>query len=416
MDGQIFLRLLLLGVLLLFSAFFSAAETALMSINKIRVRYLAEHGNAKGKKVAKIVSQPNKLLSTILIGNNIVNIGASALATILAVELLGERIGLAIATTVMTLLVLIFGEIVPKSIAAHSSERVSYLVVQPISVLMKLFFPLTKLFSFLTNGVLKFLGYKNRKEPLITEEEILTLVNVGQEEGVLHVEEKEMIHSVLEFTDSLVKDVMVPRTDMFAVPSSLTLADFLYQLQEEQYSRIPVYEDTIDNILGVIYVKDLALAMESLDRQRQVAEFVHPAYFVPEVKKVGDLLREMKKHRFHLAIVVDEFGGTAGLVTLEDLVEEILGEIDDEYDYVENRIISVNENTTLIDGSVRLDELREETNINLCSSDADTLGGFVYSTLGKIPEEGEIFTLEGMEFKVAKMEGNRIKQVEILQK
>ena len=348
-------QIILLIILLIMSGFFSMSETALMALSKIRIRHMVDEGVRGSKLVEKLSQDPSKLLGAILIGNNIVNIGASALATSIAVKLIGPS-GVGIVTIVMTILVLIFGEITPKSIAKQNSEKVSLFVSKPIGIIVKVFNPLVIVFTSISSVFIRLLGGDPKAtEPFITEEELRTMVGVSEEEGVLEDVEKEMIFNVFEFADSQVKDVMVQRVDIVAVDVHSTYEEVISIIKAEQFSRLPVYNENIDDVIGILNVKDLIMASECKDNFK-VSDYMREPYYTFEFKKITELFKEMKKTRNHMAVVLDEYGGNVGIVTIEDLIEEVVGEIEDEYDDDrDSDIIVVKEDEYIVDGSARLD-------------------------------------------------------------
>lgn len=382
-----------------------------MSLSKIRIRHMVEDGVKGAKLIEKLTEDPNKLLGSILVGNNVVNIGASALATSVAVKAFGES-GVGIATAIMTILVLIFGEITPKSIAKQRSEGVSLKVSGIVNIIVKILRPFVAIFTFISSTVLKlFGGDLNKDQPFITQEELKTMVDVGEEEGVLEEEEKEMIFNVFEFGDIQVKDVMVQRVDIVALGLDSTYDDVIDIIKEEQFSRIPVYNESIDDIIGIMYVKDLIL-LNNKDNFK-VQDCIREAYYTFEFKKVTELFKEMKKSRNHMAVVLDEYGGTVGIVTIEDLLEEIVGEIEDEYDELEEEIEVVKEDEYIVDGRIRLDDLSDLIGVKMESEEFDSIGGFVIGQLGRIPEPKEEVSYENMRFVVEEIDKNRIKKVRI---
>ncbi|WP_315110546.1 hemolysin family protein [Clostridium intestinale] len=411
MDSSYTLQIIVLIFLLLLSAFFSASETALMSLSKIRIRHMVEDGVKGAKLVEKLTEDPNKLLGSILVGNNVVNIGASALATSVAMKAFDES-GVGIATAIMTILVLIFGEITPKSIAKQRSEGVALKVSGIVNIFVKTLRPFVAIFTFISSFILKLFGADlNKNQPFITQEELKTMVDVGEEEGVLEEEEKEMIFNVFEFGDIQVKDVMVQRVDIVALGLDSTYDDVIDIIKEEQFSRIPVYNDSIDDIIGIMYVKDLIL-LNNKDNFK-VQDCIREAYYTFEFKKVTELFKEMKKSRNHMAVVLDEYGGTVGIVTIEDLLEEIVGEIEDEYDELEEEIEVVKEDEYIVDGRIRLDDLSDLIGVKMESEEFDSIGGFVIGQLGRIPEPKEEVSYENMRFVVEEIDKNRIKKVRI---
>lgn len=388
------------------------SETALMALSKIRIRHMVEDGVKGAKLVEKLTEDPNKLLGAILIGNNIVNILASSLATTLFVSLVGPG-GVGIATGVMTVLVLIFGEITPKSIAKQKSEQVSLKVSKPISVMVKLFKPFIGIFTFISSGFIRLLGGDPKaSEPFITEEELKTMVGVSEEEGVLEDVEKEMIFNVFDFADAQAKDVMVQRVDIVAVDSEATYEDVLEVIKKEQFSRIPVYNQTIDDIVGVLYVKDLIIAGQNKDGFK-VTDYMREPYYTFEFKKIKELFNEMKKTRNHISVVLDEYGGTVGIVTIEDLIEEVFGDIEDEYDDYKNEIEVIKEDEYVVDGSARLDDISDLIGVNMESEEFDSVGGLIIGELGRFPENKEEVNLSNIKFVVEEVDKNRIKKVRI---
>lgn len=405
-------QIIILIILLVLSGFFSMSETALMALSKIRIRHMVDDGVKGAKLVEKLTEDPNKLLGAILIGNNIVNILASSLATTLFVDLVGPS-GVGIATGVMTVLVLIFGEITPKSIAKQKSEQVSLKVSKPISVIVKLFKPFIGIFTFISSLFIRLLGGDPKaSEPFITEEELRTMVGVSEEEGVLEDVEKEMIFNVFDFADSQAKDVMVQRVDIVAVDTEATYEEVLDVIKTEQFSRIPVYNQTIDDIVGILYVKDLIIAGQNKDGFK-VSDYMREPYYTFEFKKIKELFNEMKKTRNHISVVLDEYGGTVGIVTIEDLIEEVFGDIEDEYDDYNNEIEVVKEDEYIVDGSAKLDDISDLVGVNMESEEFDSVGGLIIGELGRFPENKEEVSLNNIRFVVEEVDKNRIKKVRI---
>jgi len=401
---------IVLIVLICFSAFFSASETALTSLSKIRLRNMVDDNVKNADKVAKATENPGKLLSTILIGNNIVNICASSIATAIAISIDPIK-GVGIATAVMTVIVLIFGEITPKTIAAQNSEKISLRFSGPIIIITKLLTPLVIIFNALTGVIVKlFRADPSKKTPLITEAELKTMVDVSHEEGVLETDERQMINNVFEFGDSKAKDVMTPRTDIEAVRSDITRDELIDFFKIEKFSRVPVYGEDIDDIVGIVYFKDIVFSDEE---GFDLKDYIREAYFTYESKGTSELFSIMRTKRIPVAIIVDEYGGTSGLVTLEDLVEEIVGEIADEYDEIEEDIEVVKEDEYIIDGSAHIDDVNEMIGTNIESEDFDTIGGFVIGALGRFPEAGETIEYDGIKFVVEEIDKNRIEKLRI---
>lgn len=415
MDPSYTSQIVILIILIGLSGFFSMSETALMSINKIKLRHMVEEGVAGAKTVERLIEDPNKLLGAILIGNNIVNIGASSLATVLATNIFGSS-GVGIATGIMTILILIFGEITPKSIAKQKAEAVAIIVVKPIQFIVLIFKPVVYIFTNISSLFIRFLGGDpNKVETFITEEELKTIVDVSEEEGVLENVEKEMIFNVFDFADLQVKDVMVQRVDIVAVDKEATYDEVMHIIKSERFSRIPVYSETIDNVIGVINVKDFAM-VEDIRKDFNVAKYVREPFYTFEFKKIVELFKEMKKTRNHIAVVLDEYGGTVGLVTIEDLVEEIVGDIEDEYDDEDKSIQFIKDNEYLVDGSARLHDISELLGVDIDSEEFDSVGGLMLGDLGRMPEEKEKIVIDNVIFIAEEIERNRIKKVRLINK
>lgn len=405
-------QFILLAVLIGMSAFFSASETALMSLSKIRIRHLMEEKVKGADVVNRLVENPNKLLGSILVGNNIVNIGASALATSLAIHYVGNA-GVGVATGIMTLLVLIFGEITPKSLATQHSEFISLKIAGIINFFVVLFNPIVFVLLLLTNGLIRLLGGKPAgSQPFITEDELKTIVTVSHEEGVLEVEEKQMIYNVFEFGDAQVKDVMTPRTDMIALEVGVSYEKIIETFRAEQFSRIPIYQETTDNIIGILYIKDLIFKANE-NNEFVIQDYMREPHFTFEFKKTTELFQELRLKRIPMAIVLDEYGGTAGIVTMEDLIEEIVGDIRDEYDDHEKDIEVIKEDEYIVEGSTRIDELNELIGVHIESEDFDSIGGFIVGEFGYIPEVNEVIEYEGIRFVVEEVDRNRIEKLRI---
>lgn len=406
-------QIVLLIILLLMSGFFSMSETALMALSKIRIRHMVDEGVKGAKLVEKLSEDPSRLLGAILIGNNIVNIGASALATSVAVKAIGES-GVGLVTIIMTILVLIFGEITPKSIAKQNSEKVALKVSKTINIIVKLFRPFIAVFTAISSVFIRLLGGDPKAtEPFITEEELKTMVGVSEEEGVLEDVEKEMIFNVFEFADSQVKDVMVQRVDIVAVDINATYEEVIDVIKTEQFSRIPVYNQNIDDVVGILNVKDLIMASKS-NENFKVSDYMREPYYTFEYKKIVELFKEMQKTRSHMAVVLDEYGGNVGIVTIEDLIEEIVGEIEDEYDdETDSDIIVVKEDEYIVDGSARLDHIGDLIGVTMESEEFDSVGGLVIGELGRFPEKNEEVKVNNIRFVVEDIDKNRIKKVRI---
>lgn len=407
--GQLFSIL----VLVFLSAFFSSSETALTTVNKIRMKNLAENGDKRAAKVLKVTSDSGKMLSAILIGNNIVNIGASSIATILAIDIFGD-IGSGIATGLLTIIVLIFGEVSPKTMATIKADSFSLLIAGIIDILMIILTPVIFIINKMASGVLFVLRINpNDADTAMTEDEIRTIVDESQESGAIEDEEREMIHNVFDFGDSLAKEIMIPRIDMTFVQADATYEELIEIFREEKFTRLPVYEESTDHVVGIINMKDLLLIDKSEDFS--VRDILREPYFTYEHKNTSDLFVEMRKSSISLAIVLDEYGVTAGLVTLEDLLEEIVGEIRDEYDSdEEDAIVKLSEYEYMILGSTNLDDVNDELDVDFESDDYDTIGGYCLQLLDHLPEENEtLFTEDGTVIKIVEVDKNRIERVYI---
>lgn len=408
------IQLIVLLILLLLSAFFSSAETAMTTVNKIYIMSLVNEGNKRAKTLQKIIDNPGKLLSTILIGNNIVNLSASSLATTWTTRVLGNAF-VGIATGILTLLVLLFGEITPKTMATLYAEKLSMAYAPVIYLLMKVLTPVIFIVNRLSNGILYVLGVDPKgKQSTMTEQELRTIVDVSHEDGVIESEEKKMIYNVFDFGDSRAKDVMVPRIDMSFIDVNATYEELLNSFKEDGYTRYPVYEDSTDNIIGTINMKDLLLWDPK--EKFSIRDILRKPYFTYEHKSTAALLMEMKQYSVNFVIVLDEYGATAGMITMEDLLEEIVGEIRDEYDAdeVEDMQEIVPDREYTAQGSAKLDDLNEALGLKLDSEDYDSVGGYIIEKLDYFPKEGESYiTEDGVKLVVDATEKNRIEAVHI---
>ena len=407
------IQLVVLVILLALSAFFSSAETALTTVNRLRVRALVDDGDARAIVLAKVIDDPGKLLSAILIGNNIVNISASSIATVLATNFFGSA-GAGIATGIMTLLVLIFGEVTPKTMASLKAEKIALSYAKIVYVIMVVFTPLIFILDLLSGGILRLFGIDpDKRDDSVTEEDLRTIVEAGHEDGVLETEEHKMINNVFDFGDHQAKDIMVPRVDMCFLKLDATYEDFMEIYREEKFTRIPVYEETRDNVIGILNVKDLILYDK--DQEFHVKDFLREAYYTYEFKNTSELMMEMRKNSISIAIVLDEYGATAGLVTLEDLLEEIVGDIRDEFDEAEaEEVQQLGEQEYLVEGACKLEDLNDMIGLGIESEDYDSIGGIVIDALQHLPSEGEEVTLEnGTRLVVEKIDKNRIEKVHI---
>ena len=385
-----------------------------MSLSKIRVKQMIENREKGANRINKLLSDPSRLLSAILIGNNVVNIGASSLMTSLAIDAFGNT-GVGVATGIMTLLILVFGEITPKSLAAKNSEKISVSLSGFIEFVTNLLTPISFVLNIITDFLVKLLGGEvDKKKPFITQEELKTIVNVSYKEGVLEGEEKDMIYNVFDFSDSQVNDVMVPRTEIVAIDVDLPYEEIIKIINKEQYSRIPVYENTIDNIIGILYVKDLLFMDVNKESTFDLRKYIRQPYFTPEYKSIKELFKEMRTNRNHMVVIIDEYGGTEGIVTIEDVVEEIVGDIEDEYDKKIKEIEVIKEDEYLVNGNVRIDIINELIGTHIESKDFDTIAGFVIGIIDRLPEAGEEIEYENIRFIIENIDRNRIKKIRIL--
>ena len=412
-DANVMVQLAIVVILLLLSAFFSSAETALTTVSKMRVRTLAESGNRRAQVLAKVIENPGKLLSAILIGNNIVNLSASSLTTALVIDIWGDKI-VGVATGVLTLLILVFGEITPKTLATLYSEQLSMAYATIIYWLMVVATPFIFIMNRLSMGVLFLLRVDpKKKQESITEDELRTIVEVSHEEGVIESEEKKMINNVFDFGDARAKDVMVPRIDMVLIDVNASYDELLELFRQERYTRIPVYEETTDNVIGIINVKDLLLIENK--EGFSIRDYLRQPLYTYEYKKIAELMVEMRETvTNNIVIVLDEYGATAGLITLEDMLEEIVGDIRDEYDEdEEEELVQVTEGEYLVDGSMKLDDLNDDLDLKLESEDYDSIGGLVIGLLDHLPEEGEEVNCDGIRLVVDHVDKNRIDKIRL---
>ena len=397
------LTLLVIGLLL--SGFFSSSETALFSISKVKALHIAKDGSNTGQLILTMKEDSHTLLTTILIGNNLVNIGASAIATSIALSYFKSN-AVGIATGIMTMLILVFGEIFPKSFANHNNILVARIVIYPLFWLSKLFFPLIYLLNFIP----KLHGTADSSSETVTEDELMTMVEVVEEEGEIKEEEKEYITNIFEFDDTSCSEIMTPRADMFVLDVSQDMD--IKKILETGFSRIPVIEDSIDNIIGILHVKDLFASFQKAsesDTSLDIKQIMRKPYFIPESKKLDSLLQDFKQKKNHIAIVVDEHGGISGITTLEDVVEEIIGEIIDETDRMTPDIVRLKGNKWFVVGKIDIDDLNKELGIKIPeSSTYDTFSGFFLEQIGHIPRSGESIIINKWTATVKDMDGNRI--------
>lgn len=378
---------------------------------------MAEEGSKSAKRALRLIENPSKLISALLIGNNIVNIFASSLATLVAIDMYGIS-ATGIATSILTIVIIIFGEITPKSFATQHAEKVSMMFSKPVGILMTLLTPFVIIFYSISSWIIRLFGGDiSQSHPLVTEEELKTMVDVGSEEGVFEQEEKEMLHNIFDFGDLQVRDIMVQRVDITALDVDATYEEVLEIVKDEQFSRFPVYREDIDDIIGILNVKDLLFLTEVEKQGFKLENYIREPYFAYEFKRITDLFKELKKTRTHISIILDEYGGTVGIVTIEDLLEEIVGEIDDEYDDdKETDIETIRKNEYMVSGSYRLDELNELIGTDIESEEFDSIGGYLIGILGTFPASGEVIEADGIRFVVDEVDKNRIKKIRMILK
>ncbi len=431
-SHELLVKIPLLFVLILLNAFFAMSEIAIISCNDAKIEKMAEEGHKKAKLLLKLTSNSNRFLSTIQIGVTLAGFLASAsAATTFADMLTGalsgrfgwpegvvKPVAVVLITLVISYLSLVLGELAPKRIAMQIPEKISFAVAKPLLALSKIFFPFVKLLSVSTNGVVRLLGFDpDADQEVVTEEEIRMMVDVGEEKGVIENAQKEMINNIFEFDDLDAGDIMTHRTDMMAADvNDMTLDEIIHLAIESGRSRIPIYEDDIDNIVGIVYVKDLLPYVgKQLPAKQTVRNIMRKPYFIPETKTIGELFEEMCKNHIQMSIVVDEYGGTAGVVTLEDIVEAVMGDIQDEYDHEDDEVSKIDENTFTVDGTIDIEEIDELIGKKLPEGNYETLAGFIMDDLQRIPENGEMneVNFENVRFTVLQVEDRRIEKIKV---
>ncbi len=401
-------------LLICMSALFSMSETAFMSVNKIRIRTLAEDGNKSAKIIEKLLDNQKSMISAILIGNNLVNMAASSLTTSFVISVFGDgATGVAIGTGVVTFLVLIFGEITPKSIASDKAESISFAVCRFVRILTFICTPIAFILNIISYPIIKLFGGDMNDGPTMTEEDLKTIVSVSHEEGVIEDEEKEMIHNVFEFGETEIREIMTPRIHVVSVPEDVTYDELMKTFRETQFSRIPVHSESFDDIVGMLNIKDLMLT--DVDKENfNVKEYMRETFFVYEFNQISDVFDTMRKDHASIAVVLDEYGVMSGLVALEDIVEEIVGEIDDEYDdVVETSIIDLGDDKYLVDGSVNIDEVNETCETSFESEEFESIGGLVLGECNGVPELNQVLKIENTLLTIKEIDRNRIVSLEI---
>lgn len=414
MDSAQIMNIISLIILLILSSLFSCSETAFLSVSKIKIRTLAEEGNKKAKLVESLLDDQDRLLSAILVGNNLVNIGASSLTTATIMAIFGDGAQtVAIVTGVVTLCILIFGEITPKSLATQNADKLVFALAPFIRFVCVITKPVVFVLNIITGFIIKLLGGNQEHGPSLTEEELKTIVTVGHEEGVLEKEEKEMIHNVFEFGETEIKEIMTPRIHVESLPDDCTYDELMNVYHDAQYSRYPIHDESFDEIIGVLNMKDLLFI--DIDKEHfDVKKYMRETFVVYEFNQVNDVFASMRKEHATLAIVLDEYGVMSGIVTFEDIVEEIVGEIDDEYDDVSDDIVKINDHEYLVDGSLNLNEVNDEIDTHFESEDFESIGGLVLGEFSGVPKIKDKIEFPGVTIIIEKMHKNRIELLRLI--
>ena len=415
MDGINSLFLILFLISLAAAAFFCSAETAFIGMQRLHLKHLVHTNHPKAKIVAKILDKPEKFLATVLLCINFFETAVATLGTVMAVSLWKENLGVAIATIVITILTLIFAELIPKSLAARYGERIALVYARPIEIISTVLYPFVYVLNHIGIRFTRMAGDSTETRLTISEDEFRTAITVGEAEGVWEEEEAEMLHKAFEFADRPVSEVMQPRTEVTWLRQGTTLAGFLDIYKQYPFSRFPVYKGTTDNVVGVLSIKDVIMAQanQSLTLDSPIDELVRPVHFVPETKRLGELLAEMRDNNYHMVAVVDEYGGVAGIAALEQLTQEIMGVIGDELAVKEKDFVPIDAHTCEVDGGVRVEEANEELDLDLPTGDYETVAGFILSHLERIPKQGEHLKYKDLKITIAQMNGRKIEKIQI---
>ena len=413
-DGGV-LSLVLVGVFLVLSGFFSSSEAAFLSVQRTRIAHLVSEGVPGARRVADMIGKPERLLATILLGNNLVNVAFTVVVTVATVAIVGEGRGLVAATVISTIALVTLGEIIPKSVAVRKAEPVAFLYAHPLKWIEYLLWPFVVLLQWITRGVNSLLGGPG-EQPVITEGEFRTLIDIGEAEGEFEPAEAEMLENVFQFGDRQVREVMTPRTEMVAVQQGGSLREFLDTYSEHSHTRFPVYRESPDNVVGVISLKDVLrhISQKGLEFDDSVTDAIRDAYFVPETKRISELFDELRAIGIQMALVIDEFGGVAGLVTLKRLLEVVMGPVGEEGESPEEEYKAIDENTFHIEGGMSIEEVNQEMDIKLPQGEYETLAGFVLEALGHIPNEGEQFDFNDLKFEILEMQDLKIEEVRVI--
>ena len=395
------------------SAFFSSAEAAFISLPKLRIRYLAESGVKGARQLAKAADRPGRFLATVLLGNNLVNVAAATLGAIMAVAVFGFPWGPIIATVGVTALILVFGEVIPKTLAVHRAQRLSLLYINPVRIIEWCLYPFVLALDRIGLGFIKMVAETEEDRKLVSEGEIRSVISAGEDEGVVEEDEAKMLHKVFEFTDCPVSKIMIPRMEIAWVEQGMKLSDFLAIYVQAPYSRFPVYKDNTDNVVGILFAKDVLMKLTDNCASEEIVidDLIRPAHFVPESKHLGELLTEMRDGGYHVVIVVDEFGGIAGMVTLRQLTEEIVGDMRHELIKEDKDFVVTGDNAFQLDGGFRVEEANDELGLGLPLGDYETVAGFILSRLGRIPRQGEQLKYRNLKFVITEMRGVKIEKV-----
>jgi putative hemolysin len=415
MDSSHTLYFVIIFICLILSAFFSSAETAIISISRIRVKHLLSTDVKFADLLNSLKENPGMFLSAILLGNTLVIIAATSVATIIAVTWWGESLGAVLATIILTIVILIICEVIPKTVAAHNAERLALAYAIPVQLLIWVLYPFVWVLNKIGAGFTRMVTDTGEIKPTVDEAEIRTAIDVGEAEGVWKDTEADMIHKAFEFPDRPVKDVMQPRTEVSFIEEGTSLEEFLRIYSEHPHSRFPIYHETPDNVTGMLTVKDVLMSMAKSEVKPEdpVDDMVRQAYFVPETKRLGEMLAEMRDHNFHMAIVIDEFGGVAGVANLEHLAAEIMGSMGDEMTAGEKEITPIDANTFEVDGGLRIEEANDELDLDLPAGEYDTVAGFILSHLGRIPKQGEQFKYRGLKMAITEIVNRKIERITI---
>ncbi|WP_160675027.1 hemolysin family protein [Clostridium sp. C8-1-8] len=428
MEENLIISILLVVVLIAINAFLVAAEMSIVSLNKNKIGLLADKGNKKAILLRTLTQEPSKFLATIQVGITLAGFFASASAATSLSNSFGrllhkynipysDQIALVLITVVISYFTLVLGELFPKRLALKKSESVAMFTVKPIVMISKVTVPFVRFLSFSTNLLIRLFGIDmNNMEERVSEEEIKSLIEVGKEHGVINETEREMINGIFKFDDKLAKEVMIPRTEVFMLDANIKIADAIEEIVSEKFSRIPVYEDEIDNVIGILYTKDIFSQFITKDIDDiEIKSLIREPYFVPETKHIDELFKDIKETKSHMAILIDEYGGFSGIVTLEDLVEEVMGNISDEYDEDEQEVRKIDDNTYSVDGLLSIYRVNELLHLNMSSEDTDTIGGFVLELLGAIPKdiEDSVVEYDNVILKIEEMSEKRVERVKI---